>query len=339
MPTLEQIHESLTSLKAASPFAFVLAALAGLLLALTPTVLATVPVVMGYVAGEPELKRWKALSRSLAFVLGTATTFGAYGLIFGWAGTLLAPLFGTNGYLIAGTVMVLLGLAMVGKLRLRAPALSGPEGKVESLAGAYAFGLPFGLVGSACPCSMPVVLAMLLYAGSVGSPWFGAALLFVFALVRGLPLLLAGTFTGLLKDLKAIARWQPRLEKASGALLIVLGAGFVAQRFGTVAVAVATGTAALSIFVWLLATTLRHRAEPEAGLLKDEGAALAEMEINAPGMVCEGCADILTRGLMALQAVHKVVPEVKQKRVRVFYNPQRTTEERLRQHVDEMGYL
>lgn len=339
MPTLEQIHETLASLQGASAWAFVLAAMAGLLLALTPTVLATVPAVMGHVAGEPGLRRWKAFTRSLAFVLGTATTFGVYGLIFGWAGTQLAPLFGANGYLIAGIVMVLLGLAMLGKLRLRAPALSAPGRKVESLAGAYALGLPFGLVGSACPCSIPVVLAMLLYAGSVGSPWFGALLLFVFALVRGLPLLLAGTFTGLLKDVKAIARWQPRLEKASGALLFALGAGFVGQRFGgTVAAAAAAGIAALSIVVWLLATTLRGGMYPEVGP-KEEGVPLAETDISTPGMVCEGCAATLSSALLAMQAVHQVVPNVKQKRVRVSYNPNRMTEDRLRQRVEELGFL
>lgn len=335
---LEWIHDTLLSLETASVFAFVLAALAGLLLALTPTVLATVPAVMVYVAGEPDLRRWKAFTRSLAFVVGTATTFGAYGLIFGWAGSRLAPLFGTNGYLVAGVAMVLLGLAMLGKLRLRAPALSAPERKVKSLVGAYILGLPFGLVGSACPCSIPVVLAMLLYAGSVGSPWFGAALLFVFALVRGLPLLLAGTFTALLKDLKSMARWQPRLEKASGLLLIVLGVAFMAQRFGTVAVAVATSITAISMVAWLLVATFRRRADNLAGP-KEEVAALAETEISTPGMVCEGCAATLSSALLALQAVHKVVPDVKQKRVRVFYNPQRTTEERLRQRVEEMGFL
>jgi cytochrome c-type biogenesis protein len=293
---------------------------------------------MGYVAGEPGLRRWKAFTRSFAFVLGTATTFGAYGLIFGWAGTRLAPLFGTNGYLVAGVVMVFLGLAMLDILRLRAPAFSAPTRKVESLAGAYTLGLPFGLVGSACPCSIPIVLAMLLYAGSVGSAWFGAALLFVFAVVRGLPLLLAGTFTGLLKDLKSVARWQPRLEKASGLLLVVLGLAFVAQRFGTVATVVAISITALSIAVSLLVTVLRRRADHEAEP-KDEGAPLAETEISTPGMVCEGCADVLSRGLMALPAVHKVEPDVKQKRVRVLYNPQRTTEELLRHHVEEMGYL
>lgn len=233
MLNLDSIEEKLSTLQTASPWALLLAALAGLLLAFTPTVLATVPVVMGYVAGEPGIRRWKALTRSLAFVLGTATTFGAYGLVFGWAGTELAPLFGTNGYLVAGVVLVIVGLAMLGKLRLRAPSVTAPERRVRTLAGAYLLGLPFGLVGSACPCSIPVVLTMLLYAGTTGSALFGAALLFVFALVRGLPLVLAGTFTGLLKDFKALARWQPRLEKVSGLLMVVLGVAFVARRFLT----------------------------------------------------------------------------------------------------------
>ncbi len=233
MSSLDRIYDELSRLETVSPLAFVLAALAGLLLALTPTVLALAPALMSYVAREPNISRWKAGARSLAFVLGTATTFGVYGLIFGWAGSWLAPLFGRNGYLVAGVVMVLLGLLMLGKLRLKVPAVDASERRVRSVAGAYLLGLPFGLVGSACPCSIPVVLAMLLYAGSVGSPWFGAALLFVFALVRGLPLLLAGTFTGWLKEFKSIARWQPRLEKISGIVLLILGVVFIAQRFTT----------------------------------------------------------------------------------------------------------
>lgn len=338
MLNVDSIEMALWGLKGASPWAFLLAAGAGLFLALTPTVLATVPVVMGFVAGEPGLRRWRAFTRSLAFVLGTATTFGVYGLIFGWAGTKYAAFFGTNGYLIAGVILVPLGLAMLGLLRLRGPRVSAPERRVESLPGAYLLGLPFGLVGSACPCSIPVVLAMLLYAGSVGSPWFGAALLFVFALVRGLPLVLAGSFTGLLKDFSGIARWQPRLEKGAGILLVVLGVAFVAQRFGPVAVALSTGLAALSLVAWLLAAARRSKAAGEDGP-KDEGVALAETEIATPGMVCEGCATTLSRALLGLRAVHEVVPDVKEKRVRVRYNPRRTTEERLRERVEELGFL
>ena len=204
MSWLDQVYDRLSELEAFSPTAFVLAALAGLLLALSPTVLALAPALMSYLARDPEIGRWKASSRSLAFVLGTATT---------------------------GAVLVFLGLAMLGKVRLKAPVVEAPERRVSSSVGAYFLGLPFGLVGSACPCSIPVVLAMLLYAGSVGSPVFGAALLFVFALVRGMPLLLAGTFTGWLKEFKSIARWQPVLEKVSGIVLLILGITFIAQRF------------------------------------------------------------------------------------------------------------
>lgn len=338
MPNLEEIHESIAGLSAFSPLAFGLAALAGLFLAMTPTVLVTVPAVMGYVAGEPGLRRWKAFTRSLAFVLGTATTFGVYGLVFGWAGTRLAPLFGTNGFVVAGVVMVALGLAMLRKYRFRALALAAPERRVESLLGAYLLGLPFGLVGSACPCAIPVVLTMLLYAGSIGSAWFGAALLFIFALARGLPVLLAGTFTGWLKNVKTFTRWQGRLETASGAVLLVLGAGFVGQRFGTAVAAAAAGVAAVAIAAWFVATELGGRPDPEVGP-KDEDVPLTAIELSTPGMVCEGCADTLSTALLALRAIHKVQPDVKHKRVRVFYDARRITEDRLRERVAEMGFL
>jgi len=231
MPTLDEVHVALTSLHTASPWAFAWAALAGLLLVATPSVLAMLPAIVGYVAAEPGIRRGKAATRSLAFVLGTATTFGSYGLVFGWAGSHVAGLFGRNGYLVAGLVLVLLGAMLLARWKPNIPMMRLPDWKVESLWSAYALGLPFGLVGSACPCSMPIVLAMLLYAGSIGSPWFGAALLLVFALARASPLVLAGTFTGLVKDLRPIARWRPRLERAAGVLLVAVGVAFVLQRF------------------------------------------------------------------------------------------------------------
>ncbi len=229
MPTLDDVHAAINSLTGMSAWAVLLAAAAGLLLMATPSVLAMVPVIVGYVAAEPDLSRTRAVTRSLAFLAGTATTFGLYGLVFGWAGTVLAPLFGPNGYVVAGAVLVLLGGLVLARVKLHLPALRVPERKVESLWGAYLLGVPFGLAGSACPCSVPVVLAMLLYASSVGSAWYGAVLLFVFAFARGLPLLLAGAFTGFLKDLSPIARWRPVLEKASGVLLVVIGLLFLIQ--------------------------------------------------------------------------------------------------------------
>ncbi len=227
MPTVDDVHAAISSLTTMSPWAIVLAATAGLLLMATPSVLAMLPVIVGYVAAEPGLSRMRAITRSVAFLTGTATTFGIYGLVFGWAGTVLAPLFGPNGYLVAGIVLMVLGSLVLARVKLSLPALRLPERKVETLWGAYLLGIPFGLAGSACPCSVPVVLAMLLYATSVGSAWFGGLLLFTFAFMRGLPLVLAGAFTGFLKDLRPLTRWRPTLEKLSGILLILLGVAFL----------------------------------------------------------------------------------------------------------------
>jgi cytochrome c-type biogenesis protein len=52
---------------------------------------------------------------------------------------------------------------------------------------------------------------------------YGAALLFIYALGRGVPIVLAGTFTGVIKQLRSFGRWSPVIEKASG--VIVLGVG------------------------------------------------------------------------------------------------------------------
>jgi len=198
-PFLEYVHATLTTLQGSAPLSFVLAAAAGLLLAFSPAMLALASVSATLVAADPSATIGQVLRRSAALALGTATTFGAYGLVFGVAGAAVAPAFGTVGFGIAGAVVVALGLAMLGVLRVPSPGMAPPLRPPRSSLGAYALGLPFGLAGSTCPCAIPVVLSLLLYAGSLGSPWLGAALLFVFAFARG-----------------------------AGGVLVVLGAGLIA---------------------------------------------------------------------------------------------------------------
>ena len=60
-----------------------------------------------------------------------------------------------------------------------------------------------------------------------GALVYGAALLFVYALGRGVPILLAGTFIGLARNLSAMGRWASLLEKASGAMVILVGLYFL----------------------------------------------------------------------------------------------------------------
>jgi cytochrome c-type biogenesis protein len=69
-----------------------------------------------------------------------------------------------------------------------------------------------------------LVLAVILtYVMAEGAIAYGAVLLFVYALGRGVPIVLAGTFAGVLKGLLAVGRWSHVIEKASGVIIIGVG--------------------------------------------------------------------------------------------------------------------
>jgi cytochrome c-type biogenesis protein len=96
---------------------------------------------------------------------------------------------------------------------------------LKGISGAFALGLVSGLVAS--QCATPVLAAVLTYIMAEGAVAYGATLLFVYALGRGGPVVLAGTFTGALKSMQALGRWSPVIEKASGLILLVVGFYFL----------------------------------------------------------------------------------------------------------------
>ena len=56
---------------------------------------------------------------------------------------------------------------------------------------------------------------------------YGAGLLFAYGLGRGVPIVLAGTFTGLLKAMPRMARVQRVAEIAAGVILLAVGLYFI----------------------------------------------------------------------------------------------------------------
>jgi cytochrome c-type biogenesis protein len=117
---------------------------------------------------------------------------------------------------------------MLGLIQIEIPLwLGGLREKVtlKGLPGALALGLVSGLVAS--QCATPVLAAILTYVMAEGALVYGAALLFVYALGRGLPIVLAGTFTGILKQLQSFGRWNSLMEKVAGVVIIAVGLYFV----------------------------------------------------------------------------------------------------------------
>lgn len=229
----------LEQISAVSPLAFALVALAGLIMGVAPSSLPLFSVVIGYVTGEAssdlEDGRERAggprgLLLSSGFVLGMATVDGAIGALFGFLGDVLIRLLTkylvlTN--LILAALLVFLGLALLRKVRLALPVLRPALRRANSFPAAYALGIPFGL--SACPACTPMILPILAAAAATGEAWLGAALLFVFGLARGIPLVVAGTAAGVVGQVRRAAAWVPVIERSAGVLLLLAALYFVYQ--------------------------------------------------------------------------------------------------------------
>ena len=216
------------ALQSISLAAFGIVFLAGFAMGLAPSSYAMYPVIAGYVAGEDEERSaGRGFLLSLAFVLGTATVDAALGALFGFLGGVVIETvarYVVLWNLAVAALLIAFGLALLRIFRVRWPVLRMTWRKAHSVPGAYALGIPFGL--TACPACTPMILPMLGAAAATGTWWFGALLMFVFGLARGLPLLLVGAGAGWFAHLQAATRWVPRLQTAAGWLLLLGGTYF-----------------------------------------------------------------------------------------------------------------
>lgn len=215
-------------LQTGSLIAFLLAFLGGVVTSIGPCNVAMIPLIVGYVGGSANLSRARAFALSLTFAVSLAITF----MLLGVAATLVGGLIGGTSrvwyYVVAGVCFVI-GLQMFGVLSLPMPQWFGRLRErigLKGLPGALALGLVSGLVAS--QCATPVLAAILTYVvAQQAALVYGAALLFVYALGRGVPIVLAGTFTGALKHLRSLGQWSSLIEKASGVIVVGVGLYFL----------------------------------------------------------------------------------------------------------------
>lgn len=217
-----------------SPIGFALVALAGIIMGLAPSSLPIASVIGGYVAGQSRDRetntRMLGLWLSAGFVLGMATVDTAIGVLFGFLGfALIRMLSGSLAItnLVLAALLLVVGLALLRKIHIVIPIVRPTPKPVESFRAAYLLGIPFGL--SVCPACTPMVLPILGAAAATGTPWLGGVLLLVFGLARGIPLLLVGAATEKIKTIPRFSSWVPKIERASGVLLLLAAVYFLYQ--------------------------------------------------------------------------------------------------------------
>ncbi len=207
--------------------------LGGIATASNPCVLAMIPLVIGMVAGtDPTPRLRTTFTFSLFFILGLSITFTILGLI----SALMGRMFGDVGafwkYVVAAVCLVM-GLQLLGvlKLEFRLPQVFNV--RKEGRAGAFLLGLLLGIVST--PCAVPILAVLLTYVAQKGNVLYGGFLLFVYALGHSALVLVAGTSMGAAKRLiesRGMRRVNVVLQKVAGVVIILVGAYFVSGRSG-----------------------------------------------------------------------------------------------------------
>ena len=204
------------------------AMLAGFVSFASPCVLPLVPGYLSFVTGEAVTDegrgRWHRLAPILLFVAGFTVMFTLYGA---FASTFVHLVKDRRGQIVAGVVIVVLGVLLIGyalgrgSIRLYAERRPFLERVHPGTAGALPLGMAFAAGWT--PCVGPVLGAILGLA-AVGSSRWGAFLLLCYSLGLGIPFIALGLGV---EWLTGSARWVQRHYRAiavvSGSLLVVVG--------------------------------------------------------------------------------------------------------------------
>jgi cytochrome c-type biogenesis protein len=200
--------------------ALALVFLGGLLTSISPCIITMVPLLVGYIGGYGEGSKTKGFILSASFVTGMAFTFSILGFIAAHFGRVFGEI-GTAWYYLLAAVALIMGLQLLGVLTFKLPGLTKITIKKTGFGGALVMGMLFGLVAS--PCATPVLAVIITYAAVQAEPMYGSSLLFIYGLGHGIPLLVAGTFTGLARNLPKINKYTRYLSYISGAILVFVG--------------------------------------------------------------------------------------------------------------------
>lgn len=218
---------------------------AGIFTFVTPCVLPLIPIYLSALIGSDirqikGAKRGQLIARSLFFSVGFISVFTLFGLTASSIGNLL---FDYKAHvMVGGAVLVLLfSLKFLGVISIPFfdRIVRMDDTKMQTRFGALN-ALIMGVVFAAgwSPCVGPVLGSVLTYTASTTStPVEGALYLSIYGAGFALPLLITAIFaeTGI-SFLKKINPYLPKIEKAIGALLLIVSLAMFSDAFGNMQV-------------------------------------------------------------------------------------------------------
>ncbi len=230
--------EFLQSFLQNSNFPILTAFILGLMTAISPCPLATNITAIGFLSRDIESKQ-KVFIKGLIYTLGRGITYAGIGLIF----FLGADKFQVSGFIqewgerILGPLLVVIGLFMLGVLKLTIPGIGSLTQKMENKSnsgfwGVLLLGIVFAL--AFCPYSGVLYFGMLI--PITISSASGLYLPLVFALATGIPVIVfawliafsVGSIGSVYNKMKVFELW---FRRAVAVLFIVVGLYYISIYF------------------------------------------------------------------------------------------------------------
>ena len=198
----------------------------------SPCYLATIPLIVGYVAGQEKSASARHATRyAVAFTGGLFLTIAAVGLLCSLMGWMLGDV-GPYWTVAVGAILVWVALDMfgVGACSLSGSAVS--RLKVRGLSGAFVLGLAYGTLSGTCTFGfLAPILAIITVQQHVLT---GMLLIIVFGIGHALPIAVAGSSVTLVQrilDNRLISRGSLWVKWAAGVVVGLLGIYFIVRPF------------------------------------------------------------------------------------------------------------
>jgi cytochrome c-type biogenesis protein len=220
-----RIFEVLTDAVSGAPHVAILASFAwGVLsVVLSPCHLASIPLVVAFIARQQAMTTRKAFLVSAAFAGGILTTIAAIGVVTAMLGRMLGDLGSKADYVLAG-IFVLIGLHFLGLIPMPFSASPAKTGGQRGYLAAFFVGLVFGLAIGPCTFAFMAPMLGVTFSVAGSNPAYGILLLAAYGIGHSAVIVAAGTFT---EAVEHYLKWSSEsrgveiLRKVCGVLIIL----------------------------------------------------------------------------------------------------------------------
>jgi len=198
----------------------------------SPCHLASIPLIVGYVAGQGRLVEGREAARyAIAFTSGLFLTIALVGVACSLLGRMLGDV-GPYWTIIVGLVLVYVALDMLGVASCRLSGGLMSRLKVRGISGALIMGLGYGLLSGSCTFGfLAPLLAVITVQDQVLT---GVGLILAFALGHCLPIVVAGSSAALARRImeqRVFSGGSQWVRRAAGVCVGLLGVYFMALPF------------------------------------------------------------------------------------------------------------